>query len=132
MMGMGGMGMGSMMGMGGMGMNHNRRPGATNEFHNIVQGFNGTMQLMYAGAGLVSFGKIFGGMLVEMIKKGSAFIYNTTKSVLKALLFNRVSYKILDGFWKDSFKLKSKSDYIGLVLKALGLIAATGLCLLFF
>lgn len=115
---MGGYGMGGMGGMGGLG----GQPGGPNGFRQNYQGFfsglQNLLQILYSGLGLFAFGKMFGTMVINMIKAIAKKCFQGTKYLLALIFMNRISMKIINGAMARA-KAVSGSSVGAIMAKAL-------------
>lgn len=130
-MGMGGMGMGmGGMGMNRFGMNRQQPGGMRQDYQNVFQGLRALLQMGFSAFGLFTYGKMFGNMMIKMMK----FAFRKTKDGVKILLawtvFNRYSTKVMNGvFTKVS---KKNGGVFNIVFKAVFSIGVLGLSLIWF
>ena len=139
-MGMGGMygGLGSGMGlrsMGGMpGQPGQQGPGGfRQDYQNFFNGLRNLFQILYSGLGLFSFGKLFGSMVVSMVKNILKKLAASGKWIIGALFMNRISAKIINGaVQRASSVADSPQAASNIFVKALFAVAILGTSALWF
>jgi hypothetical protein len=134
--GYGGMGMG--MGMGGygrmgMGMNPGGPPnGFQQQYQGFFAGLRNVLQMSFSGISLYMYGKIFGSMMIKVIKFLAKKLLDGGRWLLAVFLFNRHATKILNGVVKQAKESGSSTDLARAMFRGLLLLGLLGLAVLFF
>lgn len=137
--GMGGMGMGMGMGMGGMGMGMNRfgqnpqqngNRGLQQEYQQVFQGLKAVLQMGFSAFGLYTYGKMFGSMMIKIVKFGLRKSKDAGKAILAWTVFNTYSTKVLNGIFTRA--RRSNGGIFNLVFKALLSVGILGIALVWF
>jgi len=117
------------------------------DFWGAIQGFNCVLNILYAGSGLVNYGKIFMHMSLKIVKfvcgKSLGFIMKITGlNFLRRLLFsaNKLPWtdefgtsSILTSVWSDSeLEKATKTTLSGKFVQALRICSLLGTLLFFF
>lgn len=96
----GGNSFGMMNGFGGQNMqNPNQNPGFRQDYQQVFQGLRAVLQMGFSAFGLFTYGKMFGSMMIKMVKFAMRKCTDGTKALLAWTIFNRYSTKVLNGIF---------------------------------
>ena len=125
--GMGGMGMGGM----GMGAN-NPQNGFRQEYQGFFQGLRAVISTGFSAFGLFSYGKIFTGMMIKIVKTVFRKSTDGAKKLIAWGFFNRVTTKVMNGFVRSVKGGGSEVEMVNLFFKGLLGIGLAGLAVVYF
>ena len=114
-------------------LNRNQPNSFRQEYQGVLQGLRSAIQMGFSTFGLITYGKIFSSMVLNMIK----FVFRKTRDTLKYLvgviIFNRYSTKIMNGVFRkiqdESSPRKAVLHYFFRGLVSIGML---GIALMWF
>ena len=126
----GGLGMGSMMGglggMGGLAGGQLTTPagipgpgGFRQDYHTFFAGMKSMLQILYSGLGLFSFGKLFGGMVFNMVRAIAKRFFKGAKYLYSLVFLNKISAKIINGALSHAHPSPGSPSFFSFLVKLL-------------